>query len=183
MVEAGFPAGVVNIVTGGPQTGKAIVAHPGIDKIAFTGSTAVGKEIMRGAADTLKRVTLGTWGQIAQHCFCRCRCRWRREGRDQWHFLWQRRSLQRGSRLFLESKLKDEFTEKLVARASKMRPADPLDPKTRLGAIVSQEQMQTVLGFIEAGKKDGAKLIAGGNRVATRWQQRLLSLSRRSSVM
>jgi delta 1-pyrroline-5-carboxylate dehydrogenase len=62
--------------------------------------------------------------------------------------------------------LKDEFTEKLVARASKLRPADPLDPKTRLGAIVSQEQMQTVLGFIEAGKKDGAKLIAGGNRVA-----------------
>ena len=62
-----------------------------------------------------------------------------------------------GSRLFLERKLKDEFTEKLVARASKMKPADPLDPKTKLGAIVSQEQMQTVLSYIDAGKKDGAK--------------------------
>src|SRR5258708_4034517 len=70
-----------------------------------------------------------------------------------------------GSRLFLESKVKDEFTEKLAARAAKMRPADPLDPKTRLGAIVSAEQMKTVLGYIEAGKKDGAKLVAGGNRV------------------
>jgi acyl-CoA reductase-like NAD-dependent aldehyde dehydrogenase len=71
-----------------------------------------------------------------------------------------------GSRLFVESKVKDEFIEKLVGRASKMKPADPLDPKTRLGAIVSQEQMQTVLGYIDAGKKEGAKLIAGGNRVS-----------------
>ncbi len=99
VIEAGFPSGVVNILTGGPETGKAIVTHPGIDKIAFTGSTAVGKEIM-------------------------------------------------------------------VARASKMRPADPLDPKTRLGAIVSQEQMKTVLGFIEAGKSEGAKLVSGGNRTS-----------------
>src|SRR5438552_1848601 len=71
-----------------------------------------------------------------------------------------------GSRLFVESKVQDELVEKLVGRAKKMQPADPLDPKTRMGAIVSQEQMQTVLGYIETGKKEGAKLIAGGNRVS-----------------
>ncbi len=71
-----------------------------------------------------------------------------------------------GSRLFLESKFRMRFLEKLIARAKKMQPADPLDPKTRMGAIVSQEQMSTVLGYIEAGKKEGAKLLAGGNRVS-----------------
>ena len=76
------------------------------------------------------------------------------------------RSATRDRDCFVESKVKDEFTEKLVARATKLRPADPLDPKTRLGAIVSEEQMNTVLGYIEAGKNEGAKLVAGGNRVA-----------------
>src|SRR5205823_2351156 len=69
-----------------------------------------------------------------------------------------------GSRLFVESKVHDEFVDKLVARAKKLQPGDPLDPKTRLGAIVSQQQMQTVLGYIEAGKTEGAQVIAGGKR-------------------
>src|SRR6266581_4823055 len=166
VMEAGFPAGVVNILTGGPETGKAIVAHPGIDKIAFTGSTAVGKEIMRGAADSLKRVTLELGGKSPNIVFADAEVDNAVKGAINGIFYGKGEVCNAGSRLFLESKLKDEFTEKLVARASKMRPADPLDPKTRLGAIVSQEQMQTVLGFIESGKKDGAKLVAGGNRVA-----------------
>jgi acyl-CoA reductase-like NAD-dependent aldehyde dehydrogenase len=166
VIEAGFPPGVVNILTGGPETGKAIVAHPGIDKIAFTGSTAVGKEIMRGAADTLKRVTLELGGKSPNIVFADADIDGAVKGAINGIFYGKGEVCNAGSRLFLESKLKDEFTEKLVARASKMRPADPLDPKTRLGAIVSQEQMQTVLTFIEAGKKDGAKLVAGGNRVA-----------------
>src|ERR1700746_1665275 len=165
-IEAGFPAGVINILTGGPETGKAIVAHPGIDKIAFTGSTAVGKEIMRGAADTLKRVTLELGGKSPNIVFEDADVDNAVKGAINGIFYGKGEVCNAGSRLFLENKLKHEFTEKLVARASKMRPADPLDPKTRLGAIVSQEQMKTVLGFIEAGKKDGAKLVAGGNRVA-----------------
>ena len=166
LAEAGFPAGVVNILTGGPETGKAIVAHAGIDKIAFTGSTAVGKEIMRGAADTLKRVTLELGGKSPNIVFSDADIDGAVKGAINGIFYGKGEVCNAGSRLFLESKLKDEFTEKLVARASKMRPADPLDPKTRLGAIVSQEQMQTVLSFIEAGKQGGAKLVAGGNRVA-----------------
>ena len=165
-MEAGFPAGVINILTGGPETGKAIVAHPGIDKIAFTGSTAVGKEIMRGAADTLKRVTLELGGKSPNIVFSDADVDSAVKGAINGIFYGKGEVCNAGSRLFLESKLKDEFTEKLVARASKMRPADPLDPKTRLGAIVSQDQMKTVLGFIDTGKRDGAKLLAGGNRVS-----------------
>ncbi len=165
-IEAGFPAGVINILTGGPETGKAIVAHPGIDKIAFTGSTAVGKEIMRGAADTLKRVTLELGGKSPNIVFADADIDSAVKGAINGIFYGKGEVCNAGSRLFLESKLRDEFTEKLVARASKMRPADPLDPKTRLGAIVSQEQMKTVLGFIEAGKSEGAKLVAGGNRAS-----------------
>jgi aldehyde dehydrogenase (NAD+) len=165
-MEAGFPAGVINILTGGPDTGKAIVAHPGIDKIAFTGSTAVGKEIMRGAADTLKRVTLELGGKSPNIVFSDADVDGAVKGAINGIFYGKGEVCNAGSRLFLESKLKDEFTEKLVARASKMRPADPLDPKTRLGAIVSQDQMKTVLGYIDAGKNGGAKLVAGGNRVS-----------------
>ena len=165
-IEAGFPAGVINILTGGPETGKAIVVHPGINKIAFTGSTAVGKEIMRGAADTLKRVTLELGGKSPNIVFSDADIDGAVRGAINGIFYGKGEVCNAGSRLFLESKLKDEFTEKLVARASKLRPSDPLDPKTRLGAIVSQDQMKTVLGYIEAGKSDGATLVAGGKRAS-----------------
>ena len=164
-VEAGFPAGVINIVTGGPETGKAIVAHPGIDKIAFTGSTAVGKEIMRGAADTLKRVTLELGGKSPNIVFADADIDSAVKGAINGIFYGKGEVCNAGSRLFVESKLQDEFTRQAGRRAPRRcSPADPLDPKTRLGAIVSQEQMQTVLGYIEAGKSEGAKLVAGGNR-------------------
>src|SRR6266852_5874079 len=164
-VEAGVPAGVLNIVTGSAEVGRAIVRHPGIDKIAFTGSTAVGKEIMRSAADTMKRVTLELGGKSPNIVFADSDIDNAVKGAISGIFYGKGEVCNAGSRLFLENKLKDEFTEKLVARAAKMRPADPLDPKTRMGAIVGQEQMQKVLGYIEAGKKDGAKLVAGGARV------------------
>ena len=165
-LEAGFPAGVLNIITGGPETGKAIVKHPGIDKIAFTGSTSVGKEIMRGAADTLKRVTLELGGKSPNIVFADSDIDNAVKGAINGIFYGKGEVCNAGSRLFVESKVRDEFLEKLVGRAKKMVPGDPLDPKTRMGAIVSQEQMQTVLGYIEAGKKEGAKLIAGGNRTS-----------------
>ncbi len=164
-VEAGVPAGVINIVTGPGEVGRTMVKHPGIDKIAFTGSTAVGQEIMRNAADTVKRITLELGGKSPNIVFADSDIDNAVKGAITGIFYGKGEVCNAGSRLFLENKVKDEFTEKLVARASKMRPADPLDPKTRLGAIVSQQQMQTVLGYIEAGKKGGAKLVAGGNRV------------------
>ena len=165
-LEAGIPAGVLNIVTGGPETGKAIVAHPDIDKIAFTGSTSVGREIMRGAADNLKRITLELGGKSPNIVFADSDLDSAVKGAITGIFYGKGECCNAGSRLFVESKIHDEFMEKLLARAKKLQPADPLDPKTRLGAIVSQEQMQTVLGYIEAGKHEGAKLLAGGNRVS-----------------
>ena len=165
-VDAGFPPGVINIITGGPEVGKAMVAHPGIDKIAFTGSTAVGKEIMRGAADSLKRITLELGGKSPNIVFADSDIDNAVKGAINGIFYGKGEVCNAGSRLFLESKVKDEFLEKLVGRAKKMQPADPLDPKTRMGAIISQEQMQNVLGYIEAGKEEGAKLISGGNRVS-----------------
>jgi aldehyde dehydrogenase (NAD+) len=165
-VEAGFPAGVINIVTGGPDTGKAIVKHPGIDKIAFTGSTAVGKEIMRGAADTLKRVTLELGGKSPNIVFADADIDNAVKGAINGIFYGKGEVCNAGSRLFVESKVRDEFLDKLIGRAKRMVPGDPLDPKTRMGAIVSQEQMQTVLNYIDVGKHEGAKLLAGGNRAS-----------------
>jgi aldehyde dehydrogenase (NAD+) len=165
-IEAGLPGGVLNILTGGPEVGRAIVRHPGIDKIAFTGSTAVGKEIMRSASDTLKRLTLELGGKSPNIVFADSDLDSAVRGAINGIFYGKGEVCNAGSRLFLERSIQDEFLEKLIARARKMQPADPLDPKTRMGAIVSQEQMQTVLGFIESGKEEGAKLLAGGNRVS-----------------
>jgi aldehyde dehydrogenase (NAD+) len=165
-VEAGVPAGVLNIVTGSSEVGRTMVRHPGIDKIAFTGSTSVGQEIMRSAADSMKRLTLELGGKSPNIVFADSDIDNAVKGAITGIFYGKGEVCNAGSRLFVESKVQDEFLEKLVARAKKMQPADPLDPKTRMGAIVSQEQMQTVLGYIEAGKKEGAKLIAGGNRVS-----------------
>src|SRR5437763_4504309 len=165
-IEAGVPAGVINIVTGPGEVGRAMVKHPGIDKIAFTGSTEVGKEIMRNAADSLKRITLELGGKSPNIVFADSDIDSAVKGAITGIFYGKGEVCNAGSRLFVESKVQNEFLEKLVGRAKKMQPADPLDPKTRMGAIVSQEQMNTVLGYIEVGKKEGAKLIAGGNRVS-----------------
>ena len=164
-VDAGVPAGVLNIVTGGPETGKAMVRHPGIDKISFTGSTVVGKEIVRSSADNLKRVTLELGGKSPNIVFANSEIDNAVKGALNGIFYGKGEVCNAGSRLFIENKVADEFLDKLVARAKRMKPGDPLDPKTRMGSIVSEEQMQSVLGYIDAGKSEGAKLIAGGNRV------------------
>jgi aldehyde dehydrogenase (NAD+) len=165
-VEAGLPAGVLNVITGNAEVGRQLVRHSGIDKIAFTGSTEVGKEIMRGSADSMKRITLELGGKSPNIVFADSDIDGAVKGAITGIFYGKGEVCNAGSRLFVESKVQDEFLEKLVARAKRMQPADPLDPKTRMGAIVSQEQMNTVLGYIDAGKKEGAKLIAGGNRVS-----------------
>ncbi|HWX55697.1 MAG TPA: aldehyde dehydrogenase family protein [Verrucomicrobiae bacterium] len=166
LLEAGLPAGVVNIVTGGPETGAALVRHPGVDKIAFTGSTVVGKEIMKSAANSLKRVTLELGGKSPNIVFSDSAMDSAVKGALNGIFYGKGEVCCAGSRLFVEKKVEDEFLSKLVEYSKKIKVGDPLDPKTRLGAIVSEKQMQTVLGYIEAGKKEGAKVLAGGNRAA-----------------
>ena len=163
-LDAGLPAGVLNIVTGGAETGKALVQHPLVDKVAFTGSTMVGKEIMKAAADTLKRVTLELGGKSPNIVFADSDLDNAVKGAINGIFYGKGEVCCAGSRLFVESKVHDEFMGKLIERTKKLRPGDPLDPKTRLGAIVSEQQMKTVLGYINAGKSEGAQVMIGGNR-------------------
>jgi aldehyde dehydrogenase (NAD+) len=162
--EAGLPDGVLNVITGGPNVGAELVRHPGVDKIAFTGSTSIGKEIMRNAADSLKRVTLELGGKSPNIVFADADVDSAVKGAINGIFYGKGEVCCAGSRLFVESKVRDEFMEKLLVRAKKLQPGDPLDPKTRLGAIVSEQQMNQVLGYIAKGRSEGAELLAGGNR-------------------
>src|SRR4051794_23951503 len=165
-MEAGTPAGVLNVITGGPETGAALVRHDGVDKVAFTGSTAVGKEIMRSAAETLKRVTLELGGKSPNIVFADAPIDQAVRGAINGIFYGKGEVCSAGSRLFVEKKIEDEFLTKLVESSKKMKPGDPMDPKTRLGAIVSEQQMNTVLGYIASAKSEGAQLAAGGNRAS-----------------
>jgi aldehyde dehydrogenase (NAD+)/phenylacetaldehyde dehydrogenase len=163
--EVGLPPGVLNVVTGlGSEIGQHIVEHPGIDKIAFTGDTRTGKEIMRGAASTLKHITLELGGKSPNIVFPDADLDAAVRGATTGIFYGKGEVCAAGSRLLVDRKIKDEFVEKVAARARKMVPGDPMDPKTRLGAIASKAQMDRVLGYIDTAKKEGAVLVAGGNR-------------------
>ncbi len=165
--EAGVPAGVVNVVTGhGPGAGMALVKHPGVDKIAFTGSTETGKTIMRAGADTLKRITLELGGKSPNIVFADADLDAAVRGAYTGIFYGKGEVCAAGSRLFVEKPVHDAFMEKLLARTAKLQPADPFDDKTRLGALVSEPQMAKVLNYVELGQKEGARLVTGGQRAA-----------------
>jgi aldehyde dehydrogenase (NAD+) len=164
-VEVGLPPGVLNIITGaGSTVGQAIVEHPGIDKIAFTGDTSTGKGIMRSAADTLKKITLELGGKSPNIVLPDADIDAAIRGATIGIFYGKGEVCAAGSRLLVDRTIKDEFIDKLAARAKKMVPGDPLDPKTRFGAISSKKQLDTVLRYIESGRKEGASLVAGGGR-------------------
>jgi acyl-CoA reductase-like NAD-dependent aldehyde dehydrogenase len=163
--EVGFPPGVFNVITGaGSSVGQAIVDHPGIDKIAFTGDTSTGKGIMRSAAETLKHITLELGGKSPNIVLPDADLEAAIRGATIGIFYGKGEVCAAGSRLLVDRSIKGEFMEKLAARTKKMVPGDPLDPKTRLGAIASKTQMERVLGYIEGARKEGATLVAGGSR-------------------
>ncbi|MDD5541763.1 MAG: aldehyde dehydrogenase family protein [Acidobacteriia bacterium] len=163
--EAGAPAGVFNVITGkGSEAGDALVEHPGVDKIAFTGSTEVGREVMRKAANTVKHISLELGGKSPNIVFADADLEAASRGAYLGIFYGKGEVCAAGSRLLVEESVHDSLLEKLLARTQKLQPADPLDPKTRLGAVVSEGQMNTVLQYIDSGKKEGAVLIAGGER-------------------
>ncbi len=163
--QAGVPEGVVNVLTGkGSVIGMGLVKHPGVDKIALTGSTETGKAVMRAGADTLKRITLELGGKSPNIVFADADLDAAVKGAYNGIFYGKGEVCAAGSRLFVDKKIHDNFMEKLVARTQKLQPADPLEPKTRLGAIVSEEQMRKVLEYVEIGKGEGARLLTGGQR-------------------
>jgi acyl-CoA reductase-like NAD-dependent aldehyde dehydrogenase len=167
--EAGFPDGVVNVVPGfGETAGRALVEHPDVDKISFTGSTAVGKEIVRTSADTLKKVSLELGGKSPNIVFADADIEAAVKGAFNGIFYGKGEVCNAGSRLFVEKSIHDKLMEKLVDRARKLEPGDPLDLKTRLGALVSKTQMEKVLGYIQTGKDEGAQPVLLGERVGDR---------------
>jgi len=163
--EAGLPPGVLNVVTGfGPTAGGALVDHPGVDKIAFTGSTSVGQEIMRRASGTLKRLTLELGGKSPNIVFADADLEAAVRGAGNGIFYNKGEVCTAGSRLFVEEALHDAFLDRLSAFTSKLQQGDPLDPKTRLGPQVSEAQMARVLSYVDKGKGEGARLVLGGER-------------------
>jgi aldehyde dehydrogenase (NAD+) len=163
--DAGLPPGVLNVVTGpGSQVGQMLVDHPGIDKIAFTGDTSTGKQIMRGSAETLKRITLELGGKSPNIVFPDADLDAAVRGATTGIFYGKGEVCAAGSRLLVDKSIKNAFIDKVVSRAKKIAPGDPLDPKTRLGAISSKKQLENDLRYIEIAKKEGAQLVAGGSR-------------------
>ena len=166
-MEVGFPEGVVNVVPGfGPSAGGAIAAHPDVDKVAFTGSTEVGKLIMKAAAETnLKRVTLELGGKSPNIIFADADVEKAAQFAHFALFFNMGQCCCAGSRLYVEERIHDEALDHITRLAEKARVGDPLDPETTQGPQVSEEQYNTILGYIDAGKKGGATCVTGGGKV------------------
>jgi aldehyde dehydrogenase (NAD+) len=164
-IDVGLPPGVLNVITGsGSRTGQALVEHPGVNKIAFTGDTSTGKGIMRTAAETIKHITLELGGKSPNIVFADADLDAALRGATVGIFYGKGEVCAAGSRLLVDKAIKNEFIDKLAARTKKMVAGDPLDPKTRLGAISSKSQLERVLGYVDIAKQEGATLVAGGAR-------------------
>ena len=165
IVEAGFPAGVVNVVTGyGDPTGIALVNHPGVDKIAFTGSTSTGKAIARAAAERNARVSLELGGKSPNVVFADADLDNAVNGIMAGVFAATGQTCIAGSRVLIENAVYDEVATLLAERAGKIRTGDPMEPETQLGPLASRAQLEKVLGYLELGKQEGLTLLAGGGR-------------------
>lgn len=164
-LEAGFPDGVINVLNGfGETAGAAMVSHPDIDKIAFTGHVDTAKIIQKAAADTLKRCTFELGGKSPNVIFADCNMDDAVAGAFHAIYFHGGQCCTAGSRLFVEEKIHREFTDRLAAKAKQRKLGDPLDAATEQGPQVSQEQLDKIMGYVELGQKQGAKLLAGGKR-------------------
>ncbi len=164
-LEAGLPPGVVNIVTGFGETGAALVEHPDVDKIAFTGSPEVGRIIMRASAGTLKKVSLELGGKSPNVILADADMDAAIRGASGGVFFNQGEVCSAGSRIIVEQGIYDEFVHGLGERTKSIRVGDPLDEETYMGPVVSEEQFDRVMSYIEIGQGEGAKLITGGSRI------------------
>jgi acyl-CoA reductase-like NAD-dependent aldehyde dehydrogenase len=163
-LEAGFPPGVLNVVPGqGSVAGQALIDSPDVDKIAFTGSTEIGRDIMRGAAGTIKRVSLELGGKSPNIIFPDAKLDWAANGACAGIFYNKGEVCAAGSRLFVHKSVHDEFLDVLSQKMAKYTPGDPLDDKTRLGPQVSAGHRDSIVAAIQAGKDEGASVYAGGS--------------------
>ncbi|TQF74937.1 aldehyde dehydrogenase family protein [Rhodococcus spelaei] len=166
LVEAGLPEGVVNVVPGlGPVAGAALAEHPGIDKVSFTGSLAVGRQIQSLAGDNFRKVTLELGGKAPQIIFddadLEAAMPWIAMG----NFYHQGQVCAAGTRVIAHESVVDSVVDGLVAAARSAVVGDPFEASSTMGTIVNRKQLDRILGYIEAGRSEGADLIVGGNRV------------------
>jgi aldehyde dehydrogenase (NAD+) len=168
--EAGFPDGVINVVPGyGPTAGAAVSSHKDIDKVAFTGEYCTGQLVMEAAAKSnLKRVSLELGGKSPNVVFADADLDAAVTGSWVGLFFNQGQCCCAGSRLFVADKVHDQFVDKMLKKVKAQKVGDPFDPETTQGPQVSQEQCERIMGYIEAGKKEGAKLLTGGGRIGTK---------------
>ncbi len=163
---AGIPDGVLNVIAGpGGELGSVLCTHPNVNKIAFTGSTEVGREIMRMASDTVKKVTLELGGKSANIILDDADMELAVEGACFGTFFHQGQICESGTRVLVQAKVYDQFLEKMKKRAEALRVGYQLDPSSHLGPLVSKQQLATVERYVKIGKDEGAKLVTGGKRV------------------
>lgn len=164
-LEANLPPGVFNVIPGpGNLTGAALVRHPGVDKLAFTGSTEVGRWIMREAASTLKRVTLELGGKSPNIILADADLEAAARGAYNGIFYNQGEVCAAGSRLIVDASVHDKVLDLLVSRTKKLQPGDPLDPSTRMGPLANRSQLDKVESYVLRGTQEGAQLVIGGSR-------------------
>jgi len=167
--EAGFPAGVVNIVTGyGETAGAALAAHWDVDKVAFTGSTEVGKLIVQAASGNLKKVSLELGGKSPNIIFGDADLETAIPGAANAIFFNHGQCCCAGSRLYVHKRIFDEVVDGVTGHAKNIKVAEGFHPESQMGPLVSEEQLNRVLSFLEAGRADGVKTMVGGNRVGDR---------------
>ncbi|HEY3851436.1 MAG TPA: betaine-aldehyde dehydrogenase [Steroidobacteraceae bacterium] len=165
--EAGLPAGVFQVVQGFAETGRLLTQHPDIRKVSLTGEVGTGKAVMSDSAQTLKSVTLELGGKSPLIVFDDAKLDNAVSGALLGNFYSSGQVCSNATRVFVHSKIKAEFLERLVKRVAAMRIGDPMDPATQVGALVSEQHMQKVLSYIARGRAEGARVLIGGNRVAS----------------
>ena len=164
-LEAGIPPGVINVITGlGSVAGAALAAHPGVDKVSFTGSTATGRRIVEASGVNFKRLTLELGGKSPNIVFADANLDEAVPGAAMGVFANSGQVCSAGTRLYVERSIYDEFTEKVAAFARMLKVGNSLDPTTQIGPLVSADQLKRVVGYLEAGASEGARAIAGGAR-------------------
>jgi aldehyde dehydrogenase (NAD+)/betaine-aldehyde dehydrogenase len=162
-VEVGIPAGAVNVVPGdGPTTGAFLVSHRGVDKVSFTGSTTTGSEIMRLAADPVKRVSLELGGKSPSLVFADADLEDAVASTAYAIYYSAGQSCEARSRLLVERGVYDDVVQLIAEKAGAVKVGDPLDPETQMGSLISQRHRDKVHGFVETGRDDGAEVVAGG---------------------
>lgn len=162
--EAGVPPGVFNVVQGFGETGQLLTRHPGIAKVSLTGEVGTGKRVMADAAETLKHVTLELGGKSPLIIFADADLDNAVSAALMANFYTQGEICSNGTRVFVEAAAHAAFMARLLARTARMKIGDPMDPATHVGALISREHMEKVLGYIEKGKAEGARLAIGGGR-------------------